>query len=124
MYTAKILLQCGNFSLLFLFTVNNITGMNANTAIICGAARPDLWRPVGVGVACVPTITSLVLPAMVGRQKGAVVNVCSPMATLSLTRLHVYTAAKVSVCFLSSSSFSSSFIVCFIYFELCLVGLF
>lgn len=74
--------------------VNNITGMNANTAIICGAARPDLWRPVGVGVACVPTITSLVLPAMVGRQKGAVVNVCSPMATLSLTRLHVYTAAK------------------------------
>lgn len=101
------------FPLSFLSTVNNITGMNANTAIICGASRPDLWRPVGVGVACVPAITSLVLPAMVGRRKGAVVNVCSPTATLSLTRLHVYTAAKVSMCFLSSSSLlSSSLIVC------------
>ncbi|XP_063858324.1 inactive hydroxysteroid dehydrogenase-like protein 1 isoform X2 [Scylla paramamosain] len=74
--------------------VNNITGMNSDTAIICGTAQPDLWRPLGVGVAYVPAITGLVLPAMMGQHKGAVVNVCSPTATLSLSRFHVYTAAK------------------------------
>ncbi|MPC91932.1 hypothetical protein E2C01_086997 [Portunus trituberculatus] len=68
--------------------------MNSDTAIICGAARTDLWRPLGVGVAYVPAITSLVLPAMMGRHKGAVVNVCSPTANLSLSRFHVYTTAK------------------------------
>ncbi|XP_045105443.1 inactive hydroxysteroid dehydrogenase-like protein 1 isoform X1 [Portunus trituberculatus] len=81
--------------------VNNITGMNSDTAIICGAARTDLWRPLGVGVAYVPAITSLVLPAMMGRHKGAVVNVCSPTANLSLSRFHVYTTAKA---FLTSYS--------------------
>ncbi|KAG0700242.1 Inactive hydroxysteroid dehydrogenase-like protein 1 [Chionoecetes opilio] len=74
--------------------VNNITGMNSDTSLICGAARPDLWRPLGVGASYVPALTGLVLPAMVGRRRGAVVNVCSPSPTLSLSRFHVYTAAK------------------------------
>ena len=79
----------------FFSTVNNITGMNSDTSIVYGLARPDVWRPLGVGVAYVPAITGLVLPAMMGRHKGAVVNVCSPAPTLSLSRFHVYTAAKV-----------------------------
>ncbi|XP_037780763.1 inactive hydroxysteroid dehydrogenase-like protein 1 [Penaeus monodon] len=54
----------------------------------------DIWTYVNVNVASVPAMTSLVLPGMLERKKGAIINISSEVAYLSLPYLQMYAATK------------------------------
>lgn len=57
----------------------------------------DIWTYVNVNVASVPAMTKLVLPGMLERKKGAIINISSEVAYFSLPYLQLYLATKVSL---------------------------
>nr|XP_027222822.1 inactive hydroxysteroid dehydrogenase-like protein 1 [Penaeus vannamei] len=54
----------------------------------------DIWTYVNVNVASVPAMTKLVLPGMLERKKGAIINISSEVAYFSLPYLQLYSATK------------------------------
>ncbi|XP_042859279.1 inactive hydroxysteroid dehydrogenase-like protein 1 [Penaeus japonicus] len=80
--------------------VNNV-GMLVTPRLFEKLTEDDIWGYVNVNVASVLAMTRLVLPEMLRRKRGAIVNISSLAAHLPLAYFQVYAATKAFV-----SSFS------------------
>lgn len=59
------------------------------------ASEKDIWSHVNVNVASVPAMSKLVLPGMLSRGKGAVVNLASIAGFHPIPLMGIYAASKV-----------------------------
>ncbi|XP_042869196.1 inactive hydroxysteroid dehydrogenase-like protein 1 isoform X2 [Penaeus japonicus] len=82
--------------------VNNV-GMLVTPRLFCEISEDDIWAYASVNVASVPAMTRLVLPTMLKRGKGAIINISSLGAYIPLPYMQIYTATKSFV-----SSFTSA----------------
>ena len=74
------------------------------------ASEKDIWSHVNVNVASVPAMSKLVLPGMLSRGRGAVVNVASIAGFHPIPLMGIYSATKVIVaacCFIQLLNHSS-----------------
>ncbi|KAK8726956.1 hypothetical protein OTU49_010158 [Cherax quadricarinatus] len=75
--------------------VNNVGVAGSALCLFIDAPEDDIWALVNVNVASVPAMTKLVLPGMIARRKGAIVNISSAAEIFSLPLLQLYCASKV-----------------------------
>ncbi|XP_042855475.1 inactive hydroxysteroid dehydrogenase-like protein 1 [Penaeus japonicus] len=76
--------------------VNNV-GMAVHPRLYERQMEDDIWAYVNVNVASVLAMTRLVLPGMLRRKKGAIVNVSSITAHFPMAYIEVYSATKAFV---------------------------
>ncbi|XP_069957854.1 inactive hydroxysteroid dehydrogenase-like protein 1 isoform X3 [Cherax quadricarinatus] len=77
--------------------VNNVGVAGSALCLFIDAPEDDIWALVNVNVASVPAMTKLVLPGMIARRKGAIVNISSAAEIFSLPLLQLYCASKAFV---------------------------
>lgn len=76
--------------------VNNV-GMAASASLFDGLSEDDIWAYLNVNMASVLAMTHLVLPEMLRKKKGAIVNVSSMTANFPMAYIQVYAASKAFV---------------------------
>ena len=81
--------------ILVLFTVNNVGVLLSEPQKFGDVPEKDIWSHINVNVASVPAMTKLVLPGMLRRGRGAIVNVASSAATVPIPMSGIYSATKV-----------------------------
>lgn len=77
------------------FTVNNVGVMLPRPMKFGEASEFEVWSHVNVNVAAMLAMTKLVLPGMVSRRKGAIINLGSIAGTHPLPLMGIYGATKV-----------------------------
>jgi short-subunit dehydrogenase len=77
--------------------VNNVGIMPSRPKLFCEFKEEELWPLINVNMASVLLMTYTILPAMVSRRKGVVVNVSSISAMYPLPLMSPYSASKVFV---------------------------
>ncbi|CAF4872240.1 unnamed protein product [Pieris macdunnoughi] len=77
--------------------VNNVGVQYEYPMPLCELPTAKAWEIINVNVVAVTTLTRMLLPAMVARGKGAVVNVSSGSELQPLPLMAVYAASKVYV---------------------------
>ncbi|XP_050717313.1 inactive hydroxysteroid dehydrogenase-like protein 1 [Eriocheir sinensis] len=83
--------------------VNNVGVMLSHPMEFELASEKDIWSHVNVNVASVPAMSKLVLPGMLSRGKGAVVNVASIAGFHPIPLMGIYAASKAFVDYLSQA---------------------
>lgn len=82
-------------SSLFYILVNNV-GVNTNYPKLVGDSNEDeIWNLINVNVGAVTMMSKIVLPQMVKRRQGAIVNVSSGSELQPLPLMAIYAATKV-----------------------------
>lgn len=77
--------------------INNAGVMLESPNRFLNQNEESLWQHIRVNIAGVMMMTRVVLPAMVARRKGLIINVSSIAAYKPLALMGVYSASKVSV---------------------------
>ncbi|XP_068205983.1 inactive hydroxysteroid dehydrogenase-like protein 1 isoform X2 [Palaemon carinicauda] len=83
--------------------VNNVGVMLPSPMDFRYVADREVWSHVNVNVASVPAMTKLVLPSMISRGKGAIVNIASIAASGPIPLMGIYAASKTFVDFFSQA---------------------
>lgn len=83
--------------------VNNVGVMLPHPMEFELASEKDLWGHVNVNVASVPAMTKLVLPGMLTRGKGAIINIASIAGLYPIPLMGIYSATKAFVDYFSHS---------------------
>lgn len=83
--------------------VNNVGVLLPQPMPFGDASDKDLWAHVNVNVASVPAMTKLVLPGMLRRGRGAIVNVSSLSNICPVPLIGIYAATKAFVDYFSRS---------------------
>lgn len=94
LYTSILLTH---FLFFLLFTVNNVGKQYDYPMMLCEVPTSQAWEIINVNVGAVTTMTRMVLPGMVARGRGAVVNVSSGSELQPLPLMAIYAATKVSI---------------------------
>ncbi|KAK8388350.1 hypothetical protein O3P69_020381 [Scylla paramamosain] len=81
--------------------VNNVGVLLSEPQEFGDVSEKDIWSHVNVNVASVPAMTKLVLPGMLRRGRGAIVNVASSAGTVPIPMSGIYSATKAFVDFFS-----------------------
>ena len=81
--------------ILVLFTVNNVGVLLSEPQEFGDVSEKDIWSHINVNVASVPAMTKLVLPGMLRRGRGAIVNVSSITSLSPFPMIGIYSATKV-----------------------------
>lgn len=74
--------------------VNNVGMMTPHPMLFEDLSEDDIWGLINVNVASVPAMTKLVLPGMLERKRGAIINVSSMAAFVPFPFLQMYTGSK------------------------------
>ncbi|XP_069192696.1 inactive hydroxysteroid dehydrogenase-like protein 1 [Procambarus clarkii] len=74
--------------------VNNVGVIGSGPCFFEDMVDDDLWALINVNTASVPAMTKLVLPGMLARKKGAIINISSIGGQMSVPLLQVYCATK------------------------------
>ena len=74
--------------------INNVGVSYEHPEYFSEVSTDDLWRLINVNVAAVTFLTRSLLPSMLGRKRGAVVNVASFAACYPMGLISVYSATK------------------------------
>lgn len=77
--------------------MNNVGVMLSHPMEFELASQKDIWSHINVNVASVPAMSKLVLPGMLSRGKGAVVNVASIAGFHPIPLMGIYAASKVTL---------------------------
>ncbi|XP_063608342.1 inactive hydroxysteroid dehydrogenase-like protein 1 [Penaeus indicus] len=77
--------------------VNNVGVMLPHPMKFGEASEFDVWSHVNINVAATLAMTKLVLPGMVSRRKGAIINIASIAGTHPLPLMGIYGATKAFV---------------------------
>ena len=72
------------------------------------ASEKDIWSHVNVNVASVPAMSKLVLPGMLSRGRGAVVNLASIAGFHPIPLMGIYSATKVTAFLCQDLAFTQS----------------
>ncbi|CAL4063904.1 unnamed protein product, partial [Meganyctiphanes norvegica] len=83
--------------------VNNVGLMLAYPQAFNEVSERDIWGHVNVNMASVCAMTKLVLPEMLARKKGAIVNIASIAASGPIPLMGIYSASKAFVEYFSLS---------------------
>ncbi|KAK4298943.1 hypothetical protein Pmani_028743 [Petrolisthes manimaculis] len=83
--------------------VNNVGVMLPHPMEFELASERDIWAHINVNVATVPVMTKLVLPGMLLRGRGAIINLSSIAATYPIPLMGIYAATKAFVDFFSQA---------------------
>ncbi|XP_066943906.1 inactive hydroxysteroid dehydrogenase-like protein 1 isoform X2 [Macrobrachium rosenbergii] len=83
--------------------VNNVGVMLPNPMDFRYVADREIWSHVNVNVASVPAMTKLVLPSMISRGKGAIINIASIAASGPIPLMGIYAASKTFVDYFSQA---------------------
>ena len=75
--------------------INNVGVMVSYPKYYEDVTDADIWSHVNVNMASVACMTKLVLPAMLKKKKGAIVNIASIAAAGPMPLLGIYAASKV-----------------------------
>uniref|UniRef100_A0A0P4VWG9 Uncharacterized protein n=1 Tax=Scylla olivacea TaxID=85551 RepID=A0A0P4VWG9_SCYOL len=75
--------------------VNNVGVLLSEPQEFGDVSEKDIWSHVNVNVASVPAMTKLVLPGMLRRGRGAIVNVSSISSLFPIPMIGIYSATKV-----------------------------
>lgn len=78
-------------------TVNNVGVMLPHPMEFELASERDIWAHINVNMATVPVMTKLVLPGMLSRGRGAIINLSSIASTFPIPLMGIYAATKVCV---------------------------
>ncbi|XP_063858203.1 inactive hydroxysteroid dehydrogenase-like protein 1 [Scylla paramamosain] len=81
--------------------VNNVGVLLSEPQEFGDVSEKDIWSHVNVNVASVPAMTKLVLPGMLRRGRGAIVNVSSISSLCPVPMIGIYSATKAFVDFFS-----------------------
>ena len=74
--------------------INNVGVAYENPEYFCEITTDMLWQLVNVNVAAVTLLTHAILPSMLGRKRGAVVNIASFAGCYPIGLMSVYSATK------------------------------
>ena len=77
-------------------SVNNVGTQYDYPMKLCELPTSKAWEIINVNVVAVTTMTRMVLPGMVARGRGAIVNVSSGSELQPLPLMAIYGATKVS----------------------------
>ncbi|XP_042225892.1 inactive hydroxysteroid dehydrogenase-like protein 1 [Homarus americanus] len=77
--------------------VNNVGVAGSNPCFFEEVSEDDIWALVNVNVASVPAMTKIVLPGMLARKKGAIINISSSAGVVPLPLFQLYSATKASI---------------------------
>lgn len=77
--------------------MNNVGVMLSHPMEFELASEKDIWSHVNVNTGSVPAMSKLVLPGMLSRGKGAVVNVASIAGFHPIPLMGIYAASKVTI---------------------------
>lgn len=83
--------------------VNNVGVITSHPMIFGEITDDNMWGHVNVNVASVPAMTKLVLPVMLARKKGAIINLASVAARCPIPLLGIYAASKAFVEYFSEA---------------------
>jgi len=83
--------------------VNNVGVMLPHPMEFELASERDIWAHINVNVATVPVMTKLVLPGMLSRGRGAIINLSSIAASHPIPLMGIYSASKVFVDYYSQA---------------------
>ncbi|XP_071539915.1 inactive hydroxysteroid dehydrogenase-like protein 1 isoform X2 [Panulirus ornatus] len=83
--------------------VNNVGVMLSHPMEFELASEKDIWSHVNVNVASVPAMTKLILPGMLLRGKGAVINIASIAGCYPIPLMGIYAATKAFVDYFSQA---------------------
>lgn len=83
--------------------VNNVGYFGSSPKNFIKVTEEDIWSFVNVNVASVVAMTHLILPQMMARKRGAIINISSMAALAPVPRMATYAATKTFV-----SSFSQA----------------
>uniref|UniRef100_T1JGX0 Uncharacterized protein n=1 Tax=Strigamia maritima TaxID=126957 RepID=T1JGX0_STRMM len=83
--------------------VNNVGVMITPPSEFMSLTEKQIWDYINVNMAAATLMTHLILPQMLTRHKGAIVNISSSSAINPLPLLGVYSATKIFVEYLSQS---------------------
>ncbi|KAG7158291.1 Hydroxysteroid dehydrogenase-like protein 1-like 2 [Homarus americanus] len=83
--------------------VNNVGGVANLPTKFGNLTDHDIWAQVNVNVASVPAMTNLVLPGMLARRQGAIINIASITCHAPVPYLGIYSATKAFVDYFSTS---------------------
>ncbi|KAK8726952.1 hypothetical protein OTU49_010158, partial [Cherax quadricarinatus] len=101
--------------------VNNVGVVGSIPCLFKDAPEDDIWALLNVNSAAVPAMIKLVLPGMMARRKGAIVNISSMAGSFPLPLLQIYCGTKVNnysrTCDIPVITFSD-FLLFFNYFSL------
>ncbi|XP_071540022.1 inactive hydroxysteroid dehydrogenase-like protein 1 [Panulirus ornatus] len=81
----------------------NSVGVISNPVFFENMPEEDLWAQININVASVPAMTRLVLPGMLARKKGAIINISSSGALVPYPLLQVFSATKAFVNYYSQA---------------------
>lgn len=74
--------------------VNNVGVVGSVPCLFKDAPEDDIWTLLNVNSAAVPAMIKLVLPGMMARRKGAIVNISSMAGSFSLPLFQIYCGTK------------------------------
>lgn len=77
--------------------MNNVGFFGARPDKFNDVTEDDIWRYLNVNMASVVAMTKIVLPQMLERKRGAIINISSIAAVTPMPMCAVYSATKVSV---------------------------
>ncbi|KAK8388537.1 hypothetical protein O3P69_020489 [Scylla paramamosain] len=83
--------------------VNNVGVMLSHPMEFELASEKDIWSHVNVNVASVPAMSKLVLPGMLSRGRGAVINLASIAGFHPIPLMGIYSATKAFVDYFSQA---------------------
>ncbi|CAL4161992.1 unnamed protein product, partial [Meganyctiphanes norvegica] len=86
--------------------VNNVGVFSPNIPCDFGkddVTMEDVWKIVNINVANVPAMTKIVLPGMLQRGRGAIINIASIASVMPIPMVALYSASKAFVDFFTQA---------------------
>ncbi|KAG7160935.1 Hydroxysteroid dehydrogenase-like protein 1-like 1 [Homarus americanus] len=83
--------------------VNNVGVMLSHPMEFELSSDKDIWNHINVNMASVPAMTKLILPGMLSRGKGAIINVASIAGLHPIPLMGIYSASKAFVDYFSQA---------------------
>ena len=74
--------------------------------------KEEIWAHINVNVAAATAMTEIVLPGMMRRRRGAIVNIASSAAIYPVPKLGIYAATKVCLFFIMCHIYSYLSLYC------------
>ncbi|CAL4200441.1 unnamed protein product, partial [Meganyctiphanes norvegica] len=83
--------------------VNNVGVSGPLHTLFCDLEEAPMWDIMNVNVGNVPVVTKIVLPGMLQRKRGVIVNLCDITSIAPFPTMAVYSASKAFVNFFTQA---------------------
>ncbi|CAL4107260.1 unnamed protein product, partial [Meganyctiphanes norvegica] len=83
--------------------VNNVGVIGQLMTLFCDWEEKNIWDIINVNIGNVPAVTKIVLPGMLQRKRGIIINLASIVSLMPHPRSAIYTASKAFIDFFTQA---------------------